>query len=248
MKKFLKILLIILIICPVVTLAACKAKGSYLISALPSESSFGSIEGADNKTQHVEGTKISLVANEKNSTNNPFICWIKDYKKVVSTSKHLSLTYNKKNAGHYTAVFKENYKNKMAFVYFKSLDVEAEGYSSINYQLKYALISKGSDEFSDFANGSFTIGGEQEQQTDKETVLYMGNTRENNEYKFDITVVLTNASSETLELDLEFNTLLNKTLFNEDGNAKLTTTYTQENINTTFTLNFEKITYELYHE
>ena len=125
MKKSLKIFLTCLFLCPLLILTACQSPAQYSITTNPSDSSLGSIPESSeiNLNKKNEGTKITLSIKENYPETNPFICWIKDYKKVVSSEKNLDLTYNAENEGNYTAVFEETSLNKMMF---SSLTIQTE--------------------------------------------------------------------------------------------------------------------------
>ena len=142
MKKFIKTFLIFLLLAPMLLLAACSDPSSYVITASPSDSLLGSVQGVSTEAM-TEGTKITLVAKENTNTatSNPFICWVKDQTKVVSTEKSLELTYNATTAGNYTALFSETDPQKMMYVSIGDISLDsALNIQTINFNDKNKLI------------------------------------------------------------------------------------------------------------
>lgn len=239
MKKSVKIFLILLCLCPILLLTACTSPATYLITAVPSDSSLGVIQGAYNNEQLSEGTNITLIATEKQETalTNPFICWVKDYKTVVSTEKELSLTYSQSTAGNYTAVFNETSQNKMMFASINKINCSVEGYSTINYTIKYARVNSGSSDFIELENGSYTNG--QEYNTNNTSLIYFGNAGANYEYKIQIDFVFVTATGGETSYSVSFTDLVNKESFNNSGKTELTEQI--EILDSSVTLTFQKL-------
>lgn len=239
MKKFLKVFLFIICLCPIVLLAACQSPSSYLITAKPSDSILGSVQGALTE-QQTEGTGITLTAKENSPQTNPFICWVKDYKKVVSTEKSLNITYNSYTAGFYTAIFAEKEYKNMRYACLSNILFDGNEYSSVNYEISTALMAAGSNEYSEFTNGELTVGTEIK--TDCTSVLYLGGGGVNNEYKFNIKLNLTPITeTETTikEYTFSINELLKPEKFN--GTDKCVITHEIPALNSSISLVFTKL-------
>lgn len=245
MKRSLKVFLLLLCLCPVLILTACTSPATYLITAIPSDSSLGTIQGAYNNEQLAEGTTITLIANEKQETSltNPFICWVKDYKTVVSTEKELSLTYNQATQGNYTAVFEETSPKKMLFASINKINCSVEGYSTVNYTIKYARTNSGSSDFVELEKGSYTNG--QEYSTSNQSLIYFGNAGSNYEYKIQIDLVFVTTTGGETSYNVSFKDLLNKDSFDTTGKAEMTEQI--DILNTSITLTFQKLNSTLYN-
>lgn len=244
MKKSIKTFLILLLMTPMLLLAACSEPSSYLIKATPSDSLLGSIQGASSDAL-VEGTKITLIAKENANTasTNPFICWIKDQSKVVSTEKTLDLTYNATNAGNYTALFAETDLQKMMYVSVGDIALNSElEIQTIDFKLQYALSTASSD-FRTITSSSFENG--QNYISDYTNVLYLGNAASKNEYIIRLELVLTYTdASVTSPYYLEFASEINRNSF--DGNGNLTITQFDQITQTDISISFSKIRADLF--
>ena len=241
MKKNLKIFVFLICLCPLILLTACTPPEKFLISALPSDSSLGSVQGVLTEKKE-EGSKITLTAKENNSENNPFICWVKDYKTVVSNTKRLNLTYNSSSAGHYTAIFEEDSSSKMMFSCLSKIDFQPAGYTTINYEIYSALITSGSDEYAKFINGSYTIGSDSE--VDKMQVIYFGGVGVNNEYKFKVNLKMLDVQGMETQYEFQINSLLNRNNFEGEN---CTISHHVSDFNADISLTFEKLTFGKYN-
>ena len=243
MKKILKVFMFILCLCPLILLSACTPPQKYTISSMSSDPMLGSVQGTINGEVE-EGNKVTLVAKELDGKieTNPFICWVKDYRSVVSSSKNLTLTYNSKTAGHYTAVFAEDSPTKMRFASLSSISFESQDYSSANYQILYAVTSTGSNNYNPFINGNVNTNAEIK--TDNKTIVYFGSVDANNEYNFNVKVKMLNSQNIETEYEFQINTLLSSSSFDSEG--KCTISQTVEAINTTITLVFEKLNSDMF--
>lgn len=234
MKRSKKILLATLLLCPLVMLSACVPPPSYLITTSSSDSTYGRVNG-DRKDKMVEGSKITLSVIEDDPLNHPFVCWVKDYKTVVSAENALEIEYNEDTAGHYTAVFHEE-TTSMRFTTLSSIDVETTGFVSIEYKLDYSSSSSGSSNYSLLTEGTFETSSLYK--TDNTSVLYFGTLGSNIEYKFIMNAILT---------DSQGNSSNHQFQFSDKVNSDMTTiSATDETSNTTITLTFEKISYDIY--
>ncbi len=238
MKKFFKVFMLILCLSPILLLTACKSPETYLIKAGTSDTELGYFQGAINKEME-EGSKVTLVAKELRPETNPFICWVKDYNSIASTSKNLTLTYNKQTAGHYTAVFADS-NSGMRFVSLSNIQFESENYSSAEYQISSALTSAGSDNYKNFSKGKIEVNNEIK--TDNKNIVYLGgasSANNYNEYKFKVKVKMITAQNIQNEYEFEINTLLNYKSFDNEGKCILKQNV--EAINTTLSLTFTKL-------
>ncbi len=238
MRKIFKFFMIVLCLCPVILLSACTSPAKFLITAGKSDNELGSIQGNLNNEME-EGTKITLLAKEHYPESNPFICWVKDYNKVASTKKSLTLSYNKNTAGHYTAVFAESLSS-MRFSSLSNIKFESENYVNGEFEIYSALTSTGSDNFTLFSSGKTEIN--EEFKTDNKNIIYLGEANSNsnyNEYKFKVKVKMTNSQNIQNEYEFEINTLLNYKSFDSDGNCILKQSVNL--LNTTLTLTFSKL-------
>ena len=249
MKKYLKVILSSLCLGFACLFTACVSPAQYLITTNPSDSSLGSVIEASqvNLNTKAEGSRITLTAKE-NTTTNPFICWIKDYKTVVAKDKQINLTYNAASAGNYTAVFSESTQNKMMFASLASVKFEIdsdndEGYTEVQYNIQYAILSTGSENYSTLTENHFNLQDTQVN-TDNRSVLYFGKVGANYEYALKVNVVLKNQSGDLTDDNFEFNTI-DKSVFDGNGNYSASSKLGGFG---TLTLNFEKLNKDMNFE
>lgn len=240
MKRKLKYLFAICL-CPLL-LTACTPPPSYIINANPSDLKLGSVKGAT-LDEKEEGSQINLEAIENYSETNPFICWVKNGRNVVSTDKKLDLTYSESTAGSYTAVFEEEDSKKMRYSTLTRIDCQPEGYSNVSFKLSVSTISSGSTNYTPFIEGSMSNG--EGFITDSNTICYMGSADGANVFRFQISFEL-EAGDKTDKFIYVFNNTLNDTLFNDAGICTITEHF--DDLKTDITLTFNKLTYSLYHQ
>ena len=242
MKKSIKIFLLLLLICPAIILSACVPPPSYMITSSSSEPLWGRASG--NKTSNMqEGTEITLVATENYAETQPFICWIKDYEKVYSLLKELPLTYSENTAGHYTAVFEDS-SDKMLFATFSSIELEANGYSKITFDLKYSNSVTGSNNYKSFASGEFDP--KSIFISDHSSVLYFGPLGNDVKYKFNMFITLTDNVGNQSQYELKFSQqeIINSSFSN--GVFQMSETIGNTGID--MNLKFEKLSYNLLNQ
>lgn len=113
--KNLRFITFVFLMCliPSIVLSACTVKKNYLITAFSSDTQLGIVTGMDNSNSKIEGTNITLKANER---DGEFVCWIKNNKEIIegneNDSKSLTLIYGQQTAGSYTALFRDTNNNK----------------------------------------------------------------------------------------------------------------------------------------
>lgn len=244
MKKSVKILISILCLCPILLLTACGTTTYYTISVAYSDSYLGSATGAYSNDTQVEGTSLVLTARENYPSTNPFICWIKDNSRVVSTDRTLSLTYNSQTAGRYTVVFEESSPNGMMYVALNEIQFE-EFYnvSTINFSLKYARTVSGSDVYVELENGTFSPS-DASYSGAKQNVLYFGTATNSYQYRLRLDLVVTDTTGVETTYSLNYNDLLSNTSFNNQStfSAVLTDGVTGGSV----TLSFAKLSTSLF--
>ncbi|MCI8555198.1 MAG: hypothetical protein HFI85_01305 [Clostridia bacterium] len=242
MKKSLKVFMSVLCLCPLLLLAGCEKPASYKITAMPSDSILGYVQGAYNNEQKTEGSKITLVARENSPETNPFICWVKDYKKVASTSKSLPLTYNKSTAGSYTAVYAENSHTQMMFATLSKVSFETEQYTTINYEILTTGGTSGSENSSSFAAGSFSAS--EEYKTDLDSILYFGNVNTNYDFRLQVKLKLLNSQNAETTYDIPLMPSINRASFDDTGTAVINLDIPV--LYSSITLTFEKLNSTMY--
>lgn len=248
-KRYLFVFALVLCLLPSFALFACTQTTYHLITALPSDSLFGQVEGMDNFNEKVAGTKITLTAIEKNETNNPFVCWIKDNKEIVGTERSLSLTYGQETEGDYTALFKENDQDKMLYSKFDSASVDTKGIStsvysisSIVVQLQWSRIDIAESENPPEIEINFASSGSSQtlKDFDDKDVFYFGSLGQSVEYKFKGKVIIVGKNRQgqetTDEFNLTFQNNLSKSLSFNGGKCILNGSFAgkSKNINITF--------------
>ena len=247
MKKNLKVFLLAILLCPILLLFACSSPAKYLITANPSDSNLGSVPISTdiNFEEKDEGTKITLVAKEKHSDTNPFICWVKDAKEVVSNNKSLSLTYGEDTEGNYTAVFHETNVSSMSYASLSSLNFTTENsdYKTINYTISYQLSS-----FTDFIelnSGSFDVG--EESKTNNFSVIYFGGAGSEREFKFKFSLEIASQSGSTTTFYGDVAGSIARNDFDSDGKCLIISdcVWHGENLGT-FEFSFSKLTKDTF--
>lgn len=240
MKRKFKYLFAIFL-CPFI-LSACTLPSSYTITANYSDGELGVVKG-DTMEAKEEGSEITLEAIEKKPETNPFICWIKNGRSVISIEKTLKLTYDASTAGSYTAVFEEDNYNKMRYASLTQIDCQPEGYSNISFKLSVSAISSGSTSYTPFIEGSINNG--ESFMTDNTKICYLGSADGANVYRFQISFELGTGDNPDKFIYV-FNNTLNDSLFDDSGICTITENL--QEINTDIKLTFNKLTYSLYHQ
>ncbi len=236
MKKNLKFFVLALCLCPLLLLSACTTPDKFMISAKPSDPTLGSVQGVKN-TEIEEGNKITLTAKENKADTNPFICWIKDYKTIVSTDKNINLTYNASTAGHYTALFDEQNQAGMLFASLSEISFSPENYISAKYDITYSNVTSGSSDYFGYLSESYST--EPAVKTNTKSVLYFGGAGTNNTYKFNVTITLQAGQTNERKYSFQVNDLLSKSSFDNDG--KYVVTQYLEPFETEISFTFEKL-------
>lgn len=243
-KSILFILTLILSITPCFFLEACGSLPSYLITALPSDSTLGRVEGVNNKIEQQEGTRITLKA-VANSTSNPFLCWIKDYSEIVSNEEEFELTYNKNTAGNYTAVFEEDV-SKMLFASLKEIEIDTSSDISdapfLEVNIEYARMDTGSTNYFPFLTYSSNQPNNLITLTSNK-VLFFGGIGKDYQYNLKASFVLQNGETGITTYSVTFNNLLNKNCFEDGYSYSLQGSFAvSQNQTKDFTITFEKLT------
>ncbi len=241
MKISKKLLLSAALLCPMLAFSACATPPSYLITASVSEDSWGRIIGATTKEME-EGSKINLTAVELDSQNHPFICWVKDYRKVYSTESEMEIEYSEETKGHYTALYDEQ-ALPMRYASLSSISISENQFSNISFTINYSSSTSGSNNYSLFIEGSFE--NENIFETDNSTLIYFGSLGSQVEYKFEINLVLNSSQEETTQT-LKFSNKVNTNSFADGRTFTLSDNFANSDL--TINLNFEKVSYSMFHE
>ena len=131
MKKFLLILLCVLIISPcAIFLSACGVPNVYEIIVLSSDARYGLVLGGG---QFDEGNSVTISAKPKTS-DCQFLCWTLN-NKIISSSPDYTFTATNETQGNYVAVFDQgcDYFVLSEAVLDVYTDVEVD---SLNFQVK----------------------------------------------------------------------------------------------------------------
>ena len=212
MKKNKKATLISICLAPLLLLTACVPPASYTITASSSDTQLGYVHGFD-KNAVEEGNKVTLSA--VSTSENAFLCWIKDNKKIVSQEEKLTLIYNSNNQGHYTALFEEKDTSKMLYANLTEINFEPSGFTSVEYTLSTALLSSGSSDYYEFAYGEFVIGDEHT--TDINSVMYFGGAGDEYVYLIKIAFKLYDSNNAETSYEYQLQTRIEKDSFNSEG-------------------------------
>lgn len=248
MKNLLKKAFFGLFACSILFVVACASPEKYLITVNPSDSSLGSVlEASDvNLNEKDEGTRITLNAKENKGDTNPFICWVKDYNKVVGTEKQLELTYNAQTSGNYTAVFSEINSSKMMFASLSNIILS----SSYNI-LEYEVTSYKGIQPSVFASGRIELSETATTyETDNTCLLYFGSAGANFDYEIRINLKFSDSLNpdNTATIPYSFQSSVNKSSFGENGTCTITGELPViNNTESDISLTFTKLDYSMFH-
>lgn len=222
MKRFFKVFLIVLLLCPVLLLTACGTSVYYSISVSPSDFTLGSVVGTLNNESQLEGTTMALSVKENKPTTNPFICWIKDNSRIVSTTNNLNLTYNSQSQGRYTALFDETAPNKMMYASLNNIDFQyPENVANVNFSLNYARTISGSGNFILLESGTATNN---KYNSTKTSVIYLGSAGTVNNYRYRIRLNMTivDVSGQESTYTIDCTDILNNSSFNNNAYVSFT--------------------------
>lgn len=225
---------------PCIGMFACTTKLNYLITALPSDSLLGTIEGADNQSEKIEGTTLTLKAKAKGTSQ--FVCWVKDNEKIVDGKKDepstLNLVYGKDTAGSYTAVFRKSETDFSSMLYTKIKSIGIDNFTQseitegiqINAQIEWARLDMGSTNFDKSYTFENLTTGETLSATSNYDVFYFGKLGQNLEYSFQGKIIVSGYDSNntltTQTYSINFSQNLTKNSeFNENGQFVLTGTF-----------------------
>lgn len=238
MKKLIKILLSFLCLCPLLLLTACSASTYYVINVSSSDDYIGTFSNnRNNNPRQLEGTSITLTAIEK-SPSNPFICWIKDNKTVISTNSKLQMKYSGQTAGNYTAVFEET-PSGMMYTALDNLRINNSNYYGTNFALYYSNTISGNDMYVELERGS--IGSDGTFNSSHTSVLYLGSVGTINSFQYKFKIEFT-ASDGNMQF-FETTAVLSNSTFNNTNTASVTIT---DSSSSDITLNFEKLSKNMY--
>ncbi len=238
MKKSIKSLLLILLLCPLLVLTACVPPPTFLITASSSEPAWGRVNGSPNESLN-EGTQITLGAIETSAQEHPFIGWIKDYSKFVSTETDLELVVNEENAGHYTALFDES-ANSMRFATLTGVKLNSTIYTGATFTVNYSVNVSGSSNYNLFTTGTIVTG--ETFVGDLTSIIYFGALGSNREYKFELLLELTSAEGAKSET-IRFNDKLVNSTFNQTNTCEISTQFDETS---SVTLSFQKLSKDMY--
>lgn len=249
MKKSKKFLFASLLAIPMIALVGCVPPNSYTINALPSDSNLGSILGAKNDISAYEGTSLNLSVKELKPQTNPFICWVKDYKTVVSSEKTLNLKYNENTQGAYTAIFEEQDLTKMMYSSFSSANITTSNFAGVKYTLSYARTAFGSSNYIVMNEGSLVPS--ETLNTSNTDVLYFGGLGENFEYKIKIALTFLQANGSETTYTVDFSNFVSRSAFDDNGQVTLSGTIpnlpsSADDTNSYINLTFTKLKSSLY--
>ncbi len=239
MKKSIKTLLLALLVCPLLLLSACVPPDTFTITASSSEPAWGRVTGSPNEAVD-EGTSLSLGIIETSQEDHPFIGWVKDYEKYVSSEGTLELTANAENAGHYTAVFDED-ANSMRFATLTQVFLDSSTYSSATFKINASVSTSGSSNYKAFAEGTLTAGDAFE--TDLSSIVYFGALGSTREYKFEILLELSNAEG-TVSKTIKFSNKLANDTFASTSACEISAMIDE---NDSVTLSFQKLSKDMYN-
>ncbi len=238
MKKSIKTLLFVLLICPLLLLSACVPPDTFTITASSSEPAWGRVTDSPNEAVD-EGTALSLGIIEIEQAEHPFIGWVKDYEKFVSNKATLELTANAENAGHYTAIFDEE-ANNMRFATLTAVAFDSSTYSSATFKINASVSTSGSSNYKAFAEGTLSAGELFE--TDLSSIIYFGALGSTREYKFEILLELSNAEGTTSKT-IKFSDKLANDTFASTANCEISASIGETD---TVTLSFQKLSHDMY--
>lgn len=236
MKKSKMAVIASLCLTPLMLLTACTPTESYLISASSSDSSLGYVYGQFAEEKE-EGSKVTINAVPK--AGNTFVCWIKDNKKIASEEAELELTYNESTAGRYTAVFQESDSSKMQYASFANIDFAPEGYTKVQYKISTALLSIGSDEYSDVTDGEYSVGDTSK--IGPTSVIYFGGAGRKYNWSIKINFKLFDAQNNETTFEYVLDQNVNKDTFNEKAGLKICEEIAEFN-DAKVTITFDKLT------
>lgn len=246
MKSKFKFVLSLLLLMPLMLLAACDITNYYTITCRSSDETLGLASGGSDVAK-ADGCELTLVATELNPEQTPFVCWIKDNSKVVSFDKNYSLTYSAQTQGNYTAFYHEN-PNGVA--YATVTDIKIEGVSSGTVQVQYASTNS-STNYRTLENLSFSSGT---CQTDKTNLIFFGGASGSdgrNEFVFRVIVSQPTSTGGETSYTIMIDSILtnaasasqNQANFDSQGQCTLTGT---NNDNITLTITLSKISATMY--
>lgn len=241
MKKLKKTAILSLCLSPLLLLTACVPPPSFTITASSSDMQLGYVQGVD-KDAMEEGSKVTL--NAIATTSSPFVCWIKDDVSVVSQEAKLNLTYNEKNAGHYTAIFEENDYAKMLYATFTDVKFSPSGYTKIEYQINTALMTSGSNDYYEFIDGEYTVGDEHS--IEPVSVMYFGGAGDDYVYLLKIDFKLYDSANAETTYQYQMQTKISKNSFDDNGEFTINEEITA--LNSNISLKLKKLNSSMFEK
>ncbi len=217
MKGKTKTLLAGLVLVPALAFVGCTPPATYSITTYSSNENYGYAHGGSTK-KFTDGTQLTLSATKAPNKNSEFLCWVKDYNKVVSESDSFTLTASSATEGKYVAVFAEEELSSMMFASPVNIEYQVENVASLNYEISYANAT---------SSTVYTTLSAGQKKADESIfngdIVYLGNSTGLNEFYFKVKVNVTFTDSDatlTEELDYSEQTI-SLLSFDNNGNATI---------------------------
>lgn len=139
-RKFFAMFTILFI--PFLALVGCGETKTFSVTTNSSNEDLGTGSGGSLDLFN-EKSKVTLKATELKGNTNPFLCWIKDRSRVVSSDKEYQITVREATAGEYTAVFQETHAQSMRFATLNKISyVGTESFTNFSYTVTYELANQ----------------------------------------------------------------------------------------------------------
>ena len=245
MKKFVRICLFLILLLPISFLSACGQVKYFIITANPSDSLLGSIDGIQDGALS-EGSKVTLVAKEKRAETNPFICWVYNDNKIVSQEKSYTVTYKDSTQGNYTAVFSELNPQQMMYASITNISADLpDDIESLNVTLKSARNESGTTNYTNILSGS--IQKDTPIETDKTNVVCFRDENGTYTYSFQMEIIINYSDgSQLTPYNFTFTNSINKELF--ENNLTYTLTAKDNTSKAEISVTFEKLSTSLFEK
>ena len=132
-KKFFALFALLLI--PTFALFGCGKSQSFYIYVQTSNASLGTPTELS-QYPYEKGSTVTISTSETEPDKNPFLCWVKDTSRVVSTKKSFDIVVDENTQGLYSAVFEG--ASQMNFATLTGINYTGSEYASFSYTVHYA--------------------------------------------------------------------------------------------------------------
>ena len=252
MKKSKFLFLFALLLVPLMLFTACDELSYYRIAVNSNDSTLGGISpsGASNFKGGAQ-VKLKATPNPSTASTNPFVCWVKDNKEIISLDSETAITVSADTEGEYTALFEKTDRQNLMYFALREIEFEfdSEAYSSFDYEIAYKTSTNSQEvEFMSGNSTSSTANFVFDVKTPVISIFDSDITPINYDLVIKLTLNAKNSASGEFENFYPSGLTVKNTDFSGDENGLFVTTQSTTIEGHNFRLKFEKVCKDSFAE